>query len=213
MRALRWHGREDVRLDDVPEPRLRDGLDTLVEVVLCGICGTDVAETRAGPMMIRTTPHPLTGQAPPVTLGHELVGRVVAQRDEPFQALPAGQRVTADACLRCGRCAACQRGDYHQCRFGGSIGLHVDGGFWRKPWRTSELPTRPGAGRRRGRRGPSQTEPFAVPYTASNAPASSRATMLSSSAWPDRRGIRAHRPRAWRPASRHRNRRRQADNR
>jgi (R,R)-butanediol dehydrogenase / meso-butanediol dehydrogenase / diacetyl reductase len=129
--ALRWHGREDVRLDDVPEPSLRDGLDTLVEVALCGICGTDVAETRSGPMMIRTTPHPLTGQAPPITLGHELVGRVVAQRDQPFCELPSGQRVTADACLRCGRCAACQRGDYHQCRFGGSIGLHVDGGFAR----------------------------------------------------------------------------------
>jgi (R,R)-butanediol dehydrogenase/meso-butanediol dehydrogenase/diacetyl reductase len=127
--ALRWHGREDVRLDDVPEPCLRGALDTLVAVALCGICGTDVAETKAGPLMIRTTPHPLTGQAPPVTLGHELVGRVVAQRDEPFRALAHGQRVTADACLRCGRCAACLRGDYHQCRLGGSIGLHVDGGF------------------------------------------------------------------------------------
>ena len=131
MLALRWHDRQDVRIDDVAEPALTELLDTLVEVKLCGICGTDVSEAAAGPLMIRSTPHPLSGQAPPVTLGHELVGRVVEQRDEPFQRLDVGQRVTADACLRCGRCAACQRGDYHQCRFGGSIGLHVDGGFAR----------------------------------------------------------------------------------
>jgi (R,R)-butanediol dehydrogenase / meso-butanediol dehydrogenase / diacetyl reductase len=131
MIALRWHGRGDVRLDDVPEPTLGGDLDTLVEVALCGICGTDVAEFRSGPLMIRTSPHPLSGQAPPVTLGHELVGRVVAQSAHPVQPLTGGQRVTADACLRCGRCAACQRGDYHRCRVGGSIGLHVDGGYAR----------------------------------------------------------------------------------
>src|SRR5690348_13628224 len=125
MLALRWHGRDDVRLDDVPEPRFEGDFDTLVEVALCGICGTDIAETRGGPLMIRTTPHPLTGKAPPLTLGHELVGRVVTQREEPFRVLPVGTRVTADACLRCGRCAACLRGDYHHCRVGGSIGLHV----------------------------------------------------------------------------------------
>jgi (R,R)-butanediol dehydrogenase/meso-butanediol dehydrogenase/diacetyl reductase len=44
-------------------------------------------------------------------------------------AIQPGARVTVDACLRCGRCAACVRGDYHLCRYGGSIGLHSDGGF------------------------------------------------------------------------------------
>jgi (R,R)-butanediol dehydrogenase/meso-butanediol dehydrogenase/diacetyl reductase len=37
--------------------------------------------------------------------------------------------VTADACWRCGRCDACARGDYHLCRYGGSIGLHSNGAF------------------------------------------------------------------------------------
>jgi len=40
-----------------------------------------------------------------------------------------GDRVTVDACLRCEECAACLRGDYHLCRYGGSVGLHSDGGF------------------------------------------------------------------------------------
>jgi (R,R)-butanediol dehydrogenase/meso-butanediol dehydrogenase/diacetyl reductase len=35
--------------------------------------------------------------------------------------------VTVDACIRCGTCAACRRGDYHLCRRGGSVGLHLDG--------------------------------------------------------------------------------------
>lgn len=131
MKALRWHGRREVRIEEVPEPELHGELDTLVEVGLCGICGTDVAEVKSGPMMIRTTPHPLSGQAPPVTMGHELIGRVVEQLGEPFESFALGQRVTADACLRCGRCAACRRGEYHRCRLSGSIGLHVDGGFAR----------------------------------------------------------------------------------
>jgi (R,R)-butanediol dehydrogenase/meso-butanediol dehydrogenase/diacetyl reductase len=37
--------------------------------------------------------------------------------------------VTADACWRCGQCEACATGDYHLCRYGGSIGLHSDGAF------------------------------------------------------------------------------------
>jgi (R,R)-butanediol dehydrogenase / meso-butanediol dehydrogenase / diacetyl reductase len=126
MRALRWHGREDVRLDEVAEPTTSPVADALIEVSLCGICGTDAAELRYGPGMIRTSPHPLSGQAPPVTLGHELVGTLVAAPDGP---IALGSRVTVDACLRCGACNACRQGDYHRCRLGGSVGLHLDGGF------------------------------------------------------------------------------------
>jgi (R,R)-butanediol dehydrogenase / meso-butanediol dehydrogenase / diacetyl reductase len=128
MRALRWHGREDVRLEDVPEPTAAGEETALVEVLSCGICGTDVAEFRDGPGMIRMTPHPLSGQAPPITLGHEFIGRVLVG-ESPDGAIAPGRRVTADACLRCQRCRACLRGDYHMCRYSGSIGLHQDGAF------------------------------------------------------------------------------------
>jgi (R,R)-butanediol dehydrogenase / meso-butanediol dehydrogenase / diacetyl reductase len=129
MQALRWHAAGDVRVEDVPEPGAPEPGMAVVEVAACGICGSDLAEFRGGPKMIRTTPHPLTGRMAPLTLGHEFVGRVVAASDEA--AWPSGTRVTADACWRCGRCEACAAGDYHMCRYGGSIGLHSDGAFAR----------------------------------------------------------------------------------
>jgi (R,R)-butanediol dehydrogenase / meso-butanediol dehydrogenase / diacetyl reductase len=151
--ALRWHARGDVRLDEVREPESRPGF-ALVAVDYCGICGSDVAELAAGPVLIRPEPHPLTGQAPPLTLGHEVSGRVVEGR------LPEGSRVTVDACWRCGRCEACADGDYHLCRYGGSVGLHSDGGFARLV-RVPEYTLVPLADSVSGEQG-ALTEPFAV---------------------------------------------------
>lgn len=128
MRALRWHGPRDIRLDDVPEPTTTATLDALIALDLCGICGTDLAEYRDGPGMIASSPHPLSGRQPPITLGHEFVGTLREGRSPDGTIVP-GMRVTVDACLRCGVCSACVRGDYHRCRYGGSIGLHSDGGF------------------------------------------------------------------------------------
>jgi (R,R)-butanediol dehydrogenase/meso-butanediol dehydrogenase/diacetyl reductase len=125
LHALRWHGRRDVRIDDIEKPNRESGF-AIVEVELCGVCGTDLEEFRAGPILISSRPHPLTGQRAPVTLGHEFSGRIVDADDE---GLPEGARVTADACWRCGRCEMCVGGDYHLCRFGASIGLHSDGAF------------------------------------------------------------------------------------
>ncbi|MCW3004044.1 MAG: threonine dehydrogenase-related Zn-dependent dehydrogenase [Conexibacter sp.] len=130
MQALRWHGREDIRLDEVEQPQPTKLLDAVIEVELCGICGTDLSEYRHGPSMIRMAPHPLSGQAPPITLGHEFVGKLVEGASADKTIVP-GSRVTVDACLRCGTCPSCVRGDYHRCRYGGSIGLHSDGGFAR----------------------------------------------------------------------------------
>jgi (R,R)-butanediol dehydrogenase/meso-butanediol dehydrogenase/diacetyl reductase len=127
MQALRWHAAHDVRLEEVEPPTPGPGR-TLVEVNLCGICGSDLHEYRDGPNLIRSDAHPLTGQAPPITLGHEFSG-VVKELGVAASSPPVGTRVTADACWRCGSCSACQAGDYHRCRLGGSIGLHSDGAF------------------------------------------------------------------------------------
>lgn len=126
MPAVRWFGRNDVRLTDVSEPPEPGPGMVNVVVDLCGICGTDVLEYTSGPVMINLRPHPLTGHAPPVTLGHEFVGRVSAVGDDVHD-VSRGDRVTADACWKCGVCRHCGDGDYHLCLRGGALGLHSDG--------------------------------------------------------------------------------------
>lgn len=127
MLAARWHGNRDVRLEDV-ELTLPLGPGMIeVEVSWCGICGSDIAEYAHGPFAIRPGRiHALTGQAPPVTLGHEFAGRVT-RVGANVASVAVGDRVAADACWRCERCEACLSGQYNQCALSGSIGLASDG--------------------------------------------------------------------------------------
>lgn len=130
MQALRWHGRGDLRLDEVPEPGAPGPDEAVIEVAYTGICGTDLHEYLYGPNLIRTSPHPLTGQAPPITLGHEFSGRITAL-GRPVAGIDIGSRVTVDPCLRCGTCRWCTHGEYHICAKGGSVGLAAPGAFAR----------------------------------------------------------------------------------
>jgi (R,R)-butanediol dehydrogenase / meso-butanediol dehydrogenase / diacetyl reductase len=128
VEAVRWHAAGDLRLDEV-ELGLPLGRGMIeAEVAFTGICGSDVAEFRA-PFAIRPGKvHPLTGQQPPVTLGHEF-SAVVTEVGEGVEDLKPGDRVSADACWRCNHCEACVSGRYNLCRYSGSIGLSSDGAF------------------------------------------------------------------------------------
>jgi (R,R)-butanediol dehydrogenase/meso-butanediol dehydrogenase/diacetyl reductase len=128
MRAARWHGRRDVRVEDVPIPRVGPG-EVLLRVSWCGICGTDVEEYRDGPVVIPVDrPNPLTGQRAPVTLGHEFAGEVVEIGPE-VEGIAVGDRVVPDICLFCGECHYCLRHEYALCASWAAIGLHADGGL------------------------------------------------------------------------------------
>jgi (R,R)-butanediol dehydrogenase/meso-butanediol dehydrogenase/diacetyl reductase len=128
MRAARWHGRRDVRVEDVPIPPVGAG-EVLLRVSWCGICGTDVEEYRDGPVVIPVAePNALTGQRAPVTLGHEFAGTVV-ETGPGVEGLAVGDRVAPEICLSCGACWYCDRGDYALCRSWAAIGLHGDGGL------------------------------------------------------------------------------------
>ncbi|MGH7195055.1 MAG: alcohol dehydrogenase catalytic domain-containing protein, partial [Candidatus Saccharimonadales bacterium] len=77
MKAIRWHGRKDVRLDEIAEPAISSVDEVLLRVLFCGICGTDVEEFMRGPICVPVgLPHPLTGRVAPLTLGHEFCGIV-----------------------------------------------------------------------------------------------------------------------------------------
>ena len=77
MKAARFHAREDVRIDDIPEPETTEGA-VEIKVDWCGICGTDLHECLVGPIFtpVAGSPHPLTGEVAPVQLGHEFAGHI-----------------------------------------------------------------------------------------------------------------------------------------
>jgi (R,R)-butanediol dehydrogenase / meso-butanediol dehydrogenase / diacetyl reductase len=128
MKAARFHGPGDIRIDDVPEPKVGPG-QVKVDVEWCGICGTDLHEYLEGPIFVPTAeaPHPLTGESMPVTLGHEFAG-VVAEVGPGVGDVRVGDRVVVEPYVVCGRCDACQQGRYNVCRTLGFVGLSGGGG-------------------------------------------------------------------------------------
>lgn len=127
MWAARWHGRQDVRLEQVPDPASPGAGWVTVGVTACGLCGTDVEEYVAGPVVISTSPNGRTGVGVPVVLGHEVVGVVTAAGDGV--SLHVGTRVAVETTLACGTCAWCRRGETQLCAVGATLGLTGDGGL------------------------------------------------------------------------------------
>lgn len=78
MKALRFHARRDLRIDDIAEPPQPGPGQVLVRNSHVGICGTDLHEYVSGPIFIPQTPHPYTGAQGPQVLGHEFGGTVIA---------------------------------------------------------------------------------------------------------------------------------------
>src|SRR5918992_4546892 len=92
MKAAVYHGREDVRVEDVPEPQVRPGT-VKVAVDWCGICGSDLHEFLDGPIFVPTpdNPHPITGETLPLVMGHEFAGRVVDVGDGVSRVQPGDE--------------------------------------------------------------------------------------------------------------------------
>jgi len=126
MRAARYYGQEDVRVEDVdPDPVGPN--DVRIDVAACGICGSDLHEYHTGPGAVPTEPHPVTGASLPLTIGHELGGTVSETGDDVD--LPVGTTVAVNPIVWCGECTYCLRGAYHLCENGGFVGLSRNGGF------------------------------------------------------------------------------------
>ncbi|MDN5745743.1 MAG: alcohol dehydrogenase catalytic domain-containing protein, partial [Nocardioidaceae bacterium] len=132
MKAARFYGPGDIRIDDIPEPKARPGT-VKVEVEWCGICGTDLHEYLEGPIFAPTAdaPHPLTGESVPITLGHEFAG-VVHELGEGVTDVRVGDRVVVEPYIICGRCDACQQGRYNVCQTLGFVALSGYGGGFRQ---------------------------------------------------------------------------------
>src|SRR5690349_15041001 len=126
MRAARYHGVRDVRIEKLPEPT-PDAGEVLVRVAHNGICGSDLHEYYSAPTFVPTQPHPLTGVSVPVVLGHEFAGTVVGVGEGVDEGL-VDKNVAARPAYRCNACAACRRGLHNICRKLAFHGLSANGG-------------------------------------------------------------------------------------
>jgi (R,R)-butanediol dehydrogenase/meso-butanediol dehydrogenase/diacetyl reductase len=128
MRAVRYHGNRDVRVDDIPEPECRPGF-VKIAPEWCGICGSDVHEYLVGPETIPSPgePHPITGESVPIVLGHEYAGTVV-EVGEGVDGVHVGDKVAVEPIIRDNECPTCVEGHYNLCPQLGFHGLSGYGG-------------------------------------------------------------------------------------
>jgi threonine dehydrogenase-like Zn-dependent dehydrogenase len=104
MKAVTWQGRRDVRVEEVPDPRIEHPRDAIVQITSSGLCGSDLHlyET-LGPFM-----------TPGDVLGHEPMG-IVQEVGPDAGDLAVGDRVVIPFQICCGRCWMCERGLHTQC--------------------------------------------------------------------------------------------------
>lgn len=104
MKALCWHGKEDVRVDTVPDSTIVDQTDVVIKVTSTAICGSDL--------------HLYGGFMPTMedgdVLGHETMGEVV-EVGRTVTKLKKGDRVVVPFTISCGDCWFCTRGLFSLC--------------------------------------------------------------------------------------------------
>ncbi|MBV9610159.1 MAG: zinc-dependent dehydrogenase [Acidobacteria bacterium] len=118
MKAVVYHGKDDVRLETVPVPKIGPR-EVLVRVHTCGICGTDLKKIATG------------SHSAPRIFGHETAGVIAAVGDQ-VQGWRIGDRVMAFHHIPCGECFYCRHKVFAQCevykRVGCTAGFEPSGG-------------------------------------------------------------------------------------
>ncbi len=104
MRALVWHGKGNVSVDKVPDPKIQDPGDIIVRITATAICGSDL--------------HLYDGYQPTMEdgdiLGHEPMG-IVAETGSAVTKLKKGDRVVVPFVIACGSCFFCKRTEFSMC--------------------------------------------------------------------------------------------------
>ncbi|MGC4783745.1 zinc-dependent alcohol dehydrogenase [Micromonospora zamorensis] len=104
MKALTWQGKRDVRVEEVPDPRIEEPTDAIVKITSTAICGSDLHLYEVlGPYL-----------KPGDILGHEPMG-IVQEVGSGVTGLKPGDRVVIPFNISCGSCWMCQRQLYAQC--------------------------------------------------------------------------------------------------
>jgi len=104
MKALVWHGKQDIRYDTVPDPEIEEPTDAIIKVTTCAICGSDLH------LFHNLIPAMMPGDV----VGHEMMGEVV-ETGSGVTKLRKGERVVIPFTINCDECEQCRRGNYSLC--------------------------------------------------------------------------------------------------
>ena len=104
MRAVTWHGKRDVRVDDVPDPTIEKPTDAIVKITSSAICGSD--------LHLYEVLAPFLDEGD--ILGHEPMG-IVEEVGSDVKDIKAGDRVVIPFNISCGNCWMCDRELFAQC--------------------------------------------------------------------------------------------------
>ncbi|MBO4402036.1 MAG: zinc-dependent alcohol dehydrogenase family protein [Selenomonadaceae bacterium] len=119
MKAAVYHGKNDIRVEDVPVREICDD-EVLIRVAYCGVCGTDVHIYNAEGGAFAVTP--------PLIPGHEFSG-IVEKIGAGVKNVQVGDHVSGDPNIMCGKCYFCRNKMEHFCTNNIGVGTTVDGGF------------------------------------------------------------------------------------
>ncbi|QFG26032.1 zinc-dependent alcohol dehydrogenase [Actinomadura sp. WMMB 499] len=104
MKAVTWHGKRDVRVESVPDPKLKESDDAIIRVTSSGICGSDLHLYEVlGPFLTEGD-----------VLGHEPMG-IVEETGADVRHVKPGDRVVIPFNISCGTCYMCERKLFAQC--------------------------------------------------------------------------------------------------
>lgn len=105
MKALVWHGKQDIRCDNVTDPEIEDSRDAIIKVTSCAICGSDLH------LFHNFIPAMMPGDI----MGHEMMGEVVEVGADAKSKLKKGDRIVVPFTIICGQCDQCKRGNFSVC--------------------------------------------------------------------------------------------------
>lgn len=117
MKAAVFHKPKDIRVDNVPDPRIERSSDIILKVTSTAICGSDL--------------HIYNGVIPqlrPMTLGHEFMG-IVEEVGSSVKKLKKGERVVVPFPIACGRCFFCKHEIHSQCENSNPENYGPEGGL------------------------------------------------------------------------------------
>ncbi len=104
LKAVTWHGKRDVRVEEVPDPEIQEPTDAIIKITSTAICGSDLHLYEV------LGPYLKTGDI----LGHEPMG-IVQEVGSAVTGIGVGDRVVVPFNIACGHCWMCERGLQSQC--------------------------------------------------------------------------------------------------